>query len=142
MRILGIDLGKKRIGLALSDALGILASPFEVFEYDSSAYALNRITAAAKDNGVEKMVIGLPLNMNGTRGPEAEGVQAFAEVLEETSGIPVVCWDERLTTTQAQKALLEGDVSRENRRVRADMVAAALLLQAYLDTYRNREGSS
>jgi putative Holliday junction resolvase len=139
---LGIDLGEKRIGLALSDALGILASPLEVFEYDSQETALEHILAVVKRSDVKKVVVGLPLNMNGSRGPEAQAAEAFADMLKQILEVPIVCWDERLTTSQAEKALLEADVSRAGRRTRKDMVAAALLLQAYLDTAAGKEASS
>jgi len=141
VRVLGIDLGEKRIGLALSDAMGILASPFEVFEYESKEEALRRVGEVVKRERVKEVVVGLPLRMDGSPGPQAEAAKAFAAALEEMVEAAVICWDERLTSVQAQRALLEGNVSRAGRRMRADMVAAALLLQSYLDARREREGS-
>ncbi len=134
MRTLGIDLGEKRIGLALSDPLGVIASPLEVFEFAGQEEALKHIAAVVRQKGVEEIVVGLPLMMNGTCGPKAEEAKEFAAALQNRVEAPVVCWDERLTTTQAQRALLEGDVSRAGRKMRVDMVAAALLLQSYLDS--------
>lgn len=139
MRALSIDFGEKRIGLALSDPLGLIATPLEVFEYTSREKALARIAATIKRKDAKEVVIGLPLEMNGNRGIKAKEAEEFANSLRKIIDIPVFCWDERLTTAEAQRALLEGDVSRAGRRQRADMVAAALLLQSYLETRRNKE---
>lgn len=138
MRILGIDLGEKRIGLALSDELGIIASPLENYSYSSREKALEYIAAIAKSKAVGEIIMGLPLNMNGSKGPQAENAEAFAEELRQLVTVEVKCWDERLTTAQAQRSLLEGNVSRSDRKQRRDMVAAALLLQSYLDYSKNQ----
>lgn len=142
MRVLGVDLGEKRIGLALSDELGILASPLEVFEFENRPAALQYISEVAKRRQVGEVVIGLPLDMSGSRGVMAEAAEAFAGELREMVEIPVVCWDERLTTAQAERAMLEADTSRAGRRRQIDMVAAALMLQAYLDLRRSKEAAS
>jgi len=142
MRVLGLDLGEKRIGLALSDSLGMVASPLKVLEYESQRAAVEQIAAIVKSKGVGEIVVGLPLEMNGRGGLQAEKAQGFAKALEERVNVPVNCWDERLTTVQAERALLEADVSRKGRKLRADMVAAALLLQSYLDSRRKQGVSS
>jgi putative holliday junction resolvase len=135
MKLLGIDWGQKRVGLALSDALGMLASPLEVFEYKTRPQALERIVAVVQRYRVEAIVVGLPLDMNGDKGPQAQNAEAVAEELRGLVKIPITLWDERLTTAQAQRVLIEGNVSRANRKSRVDMVAAVVLLQAYLDAH-------
>lgn len=142
MRVLGVDLGEKRIGLALSDELAILASPLEVFEFRDRPAALQHIAEVVKRRQVGEIVVGLPLDMRGSRGVMAEAAEAFADELREALGLPVVCWDERLTTAQAERAMIEADTSRAGRRRQIDMVAAALMLQAYLDLRRNQEAAS
>lgn len=120
--------------------MGIVASPLEVYEYEGRRAALNHIAAIAQRHGVDEIVVGLPLDMKGDAGPQAQAAQAFADELRELVSARVVLWDERLTTMQAQRALLEGDVSRAGRRARVDKIAAALTLQSYLDS-RPQEGT-
>ena len=139
MRVLSIDFGEKRIGLALSDSLGLIASPLEVFEYSSREKALDRIAETIKRKEANEVIVGLPLEMNGNRGVKAKEAEEFADSLRKIINIPVFCWDERLTTAEAQRALLEANMSRAGRRQRTDMVAAALLLQSYLEARRNKE---
>ncbi|WP_027091230.1 Holliday junction resolvase RuvX [Cohnella thermotolerans] len=134
MRIMGLDYGDKRIGVALSDAFGWTAQGLEVIERKTENGHLERIRELVRDNGVEAVVVGLPKNMNGTIGPRGEICMAFAEELRQTLGLPVHLWDERLTTVSAQRTLLEADVSRRKRKQVVDKMAAAILLQNYLDS--------
>jgi putative Holliday junction resolvase len=131
---MGLDYGDKRIGVALSDAFGWTAQGLEVIERKTENGHLERIRELVRDNGVEAVVVGLPKNMNGTIGPRGEICMAFAEELRQTLGLPVHLWDERLTTVSAQRTLLEADVSRRKRKQVVDKMAAAILLQNYLDS--------
>lgn len=130
MRILGIDHGSKRIGLALSDELGITAQALPFVR----AEQLDRIVEIVRERAVTQIVIGLPRNMDGSYGPAAEAVRAFIAKLEPLVNVPIRTWDERLTTAQAQRVLIEGDVSRSKRKEKVDSMAAQLLLQSYLDS--------
>lgn len=134
MRILGIDLGDKKIGLALSDPMGWTAQGLGVI----ASKGLDADIAAIKEyidrHEVEKVVIGLPLNMDGSSGPRAEKAKAFASRLEKKLKVPVAMTDERLTTVAAEKLLIEADLSRNKRRKVIDKMAAVIILQNYLDT--------
>lgn len=136
-RILGVDYGAVRIGLALSDPTGFLAQSLEVVKRTSDSQAVERILEIARAHGVDELVVGLPLHMNGSVGDKAEGAKAFAEALRLKLNLPVDMFDERLTTVAAQRVLLEADVSRKKRKQVVDAVAATVLLQTYLD-FRNR----
>lgn len=134
MRILGIDLGDKKIGLALSDPLGWTAQGLGVITSKGSINAdIATINEYVKHYEVEKIIIGLPLNMDGSSGPHAEKARAFAEQLSHKLNIPVEMIDERLTTVAAEKLLLEADLSRAKRKKVIDKMAAVLILQIYLD---------
>ncbi len=133
-RIVGIDYGSRRIGLALSDDGQTLASPRTVAHGEGALYReLERLFA---EESVERLVVGLPLNMDGTVGPKAKEVLAFKERLEKRFGIPVDTSDERLSTVQAEDAMREAGLSFAKRARRVDKVAAQILLQAYLDRRR------
>ncbi|MBW5444991.1 Holliday junction resolvase RuvX [Cohnella sp. CFH 77786] len=134
MRILGLDYGDKRIGVALSDAFGWTAQGLEMIERKREGEDIRRIAELVKEHGVEEIVVGLPKNMNGTVGPRGEICMAFAEELRQNLSLPVHLWDERLTTVAATRTLLEADVSRRKRKMVVDKMAAALLLQNYLDS--------
>ncbi|WP_080840628.1 Holliday junction resolvase RuvX [Cohnella massiliensis] len=136
MRIMGLDYGDKRIGVALSDAFGWTAQGAEVIERKKDNDYLVRIRELVRENEVESIVVGLPKNMNGTIGPRGEICMAFAEELRQKLNVPVELWDERLTTVAAERALLEADVSRSKRKQVIDKMAAAILLQNYLDSRR------
>ena len=136
-RILAVDYGTVRIGLALSDPSGFLAQSLEVLRRRSDPEAIVDIVRIAKDREVLEIVVGLPLNMNGSAGDKAEICRQFAKELEEESGLPVHLFDERLTTVAAQKTLIAQDVRRSKRKQVVDAVAATVLLQTYLD-FRNR----
>ncbi|MGD1083659.1 MAG: Holliday junction resolvase RuvX [Verrucomicrobiota bacterium] len=133
MRILGLDHGSKRVGVALSDETACIAQPLEFIAAEPLAACLERIKAIAADRQVGQIVVGLPRNMNGTYGPAAEAARKFAASLEHALGLPVKLWDERLTSVQANRLLIEAGVSRARRKTKVDQSAAAILLQSYLD---------
>jgi putative Holliday junction resolvase len=133
MRLMGLDYGDKKIGVAISDELGWTAQGLEVIERNKQSYDLERIRNIVEQYGVTEIVVGLPKNMNATIGPRGEICIEFAQTLEHTLNIPVSLWDERLTTVAAQRILLEADVSRKKRKKVIDKMAASLILQGYLD---------
>ena len=136
MRILGLDFGTKRIGVALSDELMITAQGRETIERRDPKSDLEAIKKFIADNGVTEVVVGLPLNMNGTHSEKTREVIAFVEGLTKSIQVPVKTQDERLTTVQAERALLEGDMSRAKRKGLRDMLAAQFILQAYMDSIK------
>ena len=142
MRIMGLDLGSKTVGVAISDPLLITAQGIEIIrrkEENKLRRTLARIEALIVEYEVDRIVLGLPKNMNDTLGERAQLSLAFKEKLERRTGLPVVMWDERLTTVAADKAMMEAGIRRENRKDYVDMIAACLILQGYLDS---RETSS
>ena len=143
MRIMGLDFGSKT-GVAVSDSLLLTAQGLEIIrrkEENKLRQTLARIEALIVEYEVEEIVLGLPRNMNATEGPRVQLTKEFQEKLERRTGLPVVLWDERLTTVAADKAMMEAGIRRENRREHVDKVAAALILQGYLDN-RNLEKSA
>ena len=137
MRYLGVDLGKKRTGLSISDATGLIARPLEVVAGGADAAALGRaLRPIVEREEVEGLVLGLPRRMGGEEGPEAVHARAVGVHLARALGLPVEMWDERLSTVEATERLIEAGVSREDRRAVVDKVAAALILQAFLDAQR------
>lgn len=137
MRILGLDLGQKRIGVAVSDPLGITAQGLTVISYEKEAEALERLAAICREQHVTKIVAGLPLHLSGARGAAAVQVERFASALEEHTGIPVEFMDERLTTRAAERTLIAGKVRRKERKEVRDMLAAVLILESFLSSARN-----
>ena len=133
MRVLGIDYGDARIGVALSDELGILASPLQTYKSQSMRKDIDYIASIAKENNCGKIVIGLPLNMNGTEGDRVSKTKSFGNVLEKVAGIPVVYKDERLTTVQVERFFEQANVKKDKRKQIVDKTAAVLILQSYLD---------
>jgi putative pre-16S rRNA nuclease len=133
MRVLALDHGTKRIGVALSDETATIAQPLEFIPAEPLAKALERIKEIVVEKQVREIVVGLPRNMNGTYGPAAESARKFAATLREALGIPVKTWDERLTTVQANRFLIEAGLRREQRKTKVDQSAAAILLQSYLE---------
>jgi putative holliday junction resolvase len=133
MRICGLDVGDKTIGVALSDELGWTAQGLEVIRRKNLELDLTRLGEIARQYGVERWVVGMPRNMNGTYGPRAESTRAFIADLEGRLGLPVETYDERMTTVAATRVLLEADVSRAKRKQVIDKMAAAVILQGYLD---------
>jgi putative Holliday junction resolvase len=132
-RILALDPGTKRIGVALSDELGWTAQPLETFERKSLNVDIAHINELVRRHEVREIVVGMPIQLNGRMGPAAQSAQQFLEALQAAVGIPVVAWDERLTTKAAEQMLIEADVSRKKRKGAVDRVAAALLLKSYLE---------
>jgi putative holliday junction resolvase len=126
-----------RIGLAISDGLGITAQPLAVVANRDHEAALKEMERVIADREVTHIVVGLPIQMNGTEGPAAAEVRAFAEVLTLRLKLPIEFWDERLSTAQAERAMLDADLSRASRKVRRDKVAAQIFLQSYLDAHRS-----
>ncbi|HHT66431.1 MAG: Holliday junction resolvase RuvX [Caldicoprobacterales bacterium] len=138
MRILSMDVGDKRIGMAVSDALGWTAQGIETLVRRSNQYDMEFIKNVLEQYQPQTIVIGLPRNMNGSLGPQGEKTKAFSESLQDFYSGEIVFWDERLTTVSAHKAMIEADISRKKRKQRVDQVAAVLILQSYLD-YLNRK---
>ncbi len=137
MRILGLDYGSKTVGVAVSDPLGITAQPVETIwrkQENHLRKTLSRIEEIIREYEAGQIVLGLPVNMNSTVGERALKSLEFRQMLERRTGLPVVMCDERLTTSQAERALIEGDVRRENRKQYLDTMAAVLILQGYLDS--------
>jgi putative Holliday junction resolvase len=134
---MGLDLGERRIGVALGDPTGFLASALEVLPSRGRARDVASVREIAAREGAEEIVVGVPVNMDGSRGPQAEKSHRFGAALE-AAGLTVVYWDERLTTVEAQRYLRDGGMSRQTRRETIDAAAAAILLQSYLDYRRNR----
>jgi putative Holliday junction resolvase len=137
VRALGIDLGSKRIGVALSDSAGSLATPYEVVPRSGDRHRDHRrIAALAEEAGAERLVVGLPLSLDGSQGPAARAALAEADELATVTGLPVELWDERLTTVSADRDLMALDMKAPARRRVIDKVAAAVMLQAWLDHRR------
>ena len=134
MRVLGIDHGERRIGAALSDALGITASPLTVIEHTSDEGDADTVAALAREQGVGAVVVGVPISMDGSIGPQAKRAAYFARLLSGRLDMPVDTIDERLSTREAERRLAEGGRRRSRRREGVDAAAAAVLLQAYLDS--------
>jgi putative Holliday junction resolvase len=134
MRSLGIDHGTKRIGIAISDELGMIAHPMEFILAEPFAKFLGRLKEIIHEKEVEQLVVGMPRNMDGSYGPAALKVQQFVAVLKESLAMPIALWDERLTSTQANRFLVQANVRREKRKEKVDQTAAAILLQSYLDS--------
>ena len=133
MRILGLDIGTKTIGIDVSDELSLIAQGLFTLKRKGLQSDIRELEKLIEEHSVEKIVIGLPKNMNNTLGPSANMVLAFIEELKKCVDLPVVTWDERLSTVAAEKALLEADMSRKKRKRVIDTVAAQLILQGYLD---------
>lgn len=136
MRIMGLDYGSKTVGVAVSDALGLTAQGIEIVRRKSEnklRQTLALIEEIAKEYGVEKIVLGFPKHMNNDIGERAEKSLEFKEMLERRTGLPVVMWDERLTTVEADRTMMETGIRRENRKEYVDMIAAVFILQGYLD---------
>ena len=135
-KIMGLDVGDKRIGIAMSDLLRFTAQGNETYNRADDEKDMAYIANMFKENDAEYIVCGLPKNMNGTVGPQAEKVMAFADAISEKFGIRIVYVDERLTTVQAERMLIEADVSRGKRRKVIDKLAAVNILQSHLDSIR------
>jgi len=133
MRILALDHGSKRIGVAVSDPTKTIAQPLEYILTEPFAALLERLKKLLAEQEVDLILIGLPRNMDGSYGPAAEKVQTFVAALKSAVTVPIRLWDERLTSSQANKVLIQGGVRRNERKEKVDKMAAAILLQSYLD---------
>lgn len=140
MRILGLDVGQRTIGVAVCDPLGLTAQGLTTIRRTNKEKDIEEIRKFCDEYNVEVIVIGLPKNMNGTIGPSGEIIMAFAKLIEEKVEIEIKFWDERLTTVAANRAMLEADLSRNKRKKIVDKMAATYILQGYLDLlYRERQ---
>lgn len=138
-RIIGLDYGSKTVGVALSDPLRMTAQAVETIkrrDENKLRQTLARIEEIIKNEGVDRIVLGYPKNMNNTIGDRAHKTQAFADMLQRRTGLEVVLWDERMSTMAATRTLIEGEVRRENRKAYVDQLAAVFILQGYLDYIR------
>lgn len=140
MKVLGLDLGTRTCGIAISDALGMMAHGVETFRFEENQYkkAIQHVQELVKTHRVSKIVLGLPKNMNGSIGERGQVTQEFAKKLEEATNVTVILWDERLTTMQVERVLIQADVSRSKRKKVVDKLAATIILQSYLDSNQAR----
>jgi putative pre-16S rRNA nuclease len=136
MRLLGLDIGDRTIGVSVSDPLGYTAQGITTIRRKSEEYDLNELEKICNEYNVEKIISGLPKNMNGSVGPQGEKVLELCEKIKEKLNLPIIMWDERLTTAAAHKAMIEGDLSRKKRKKIVDKIAAIYILQGYLDSIR------
>lgn len=136
MRIMGLDVGTKTVGVAVSDALGWTAQGIETVKIDEAngEFGIDRIAELVKEYTITEFVVGFPKNMNNTVGPRGEASENYKKLLEEHFSLPVKLWDERLTTMAAERMLIEADVSRKKRKQVIDKMAAVMILQGYLDS--------
>lgn len=136
MRTMGLDVGSKTVGIALSDELGWTAQGLKTLKIneEENVFGFDELGEIIKEYEVSKVVVGLPKNMNGSIGPRGEASQFFARELEDRFGVPVILWDERLTTVAAERVLLEADLSRKKRKKVIDKMAAMMILQGYLNS--------
>lgn len=135
-RWMGLDVGDVRIGVALTDPLRVMAQPYRVVTRRTTETAIEEIVELAKANGIERIIVGIPLAQDASRGPMAQRISEFAQSLRRAIAIPVIEWDERFSTRQATRALRQGKVPRKKRKESVDKTAAALILQNYLDAQR------
>lgn len=133
-KILGLDYGEARIGVAVSDVFGMVATPMETVCEKNRDLQLEKTAEIVSANNIGKIVVGYPKRMDGTIGHRAEYTKAFAEELSERTGVEFVLWDERLSSTEAHRILEEGGVSGKKRKTKVDKIAAVIILQGYLDS--------
>ncbi|WP_175990933.1 Holliday junction resolvase RuvX [Bacillus sp. Marseille-Q1617] len=138
MRVMGLDVGSKTVGVAISDALGWTAQGIETVRINEEEgdFRIERIKELAKEYEVDTIIVGLPKNMNNTIGPRGEASKSYGDLIERELSIPVKYWDERLSTMAAERVLLEADVSRKKRKKVIDKMAAVMILQGYLDSQK------
>ncbi len=134
MRILGLDVGDRTIGIAVSDPLGFTAQGITTINRKNNEYDIDELIKICKEYSIESIVCGLPKNMNGTLGEQGQKVLDFCSLIEENITIPIKMWDERLTTAAANRAMLEANLSRAKRKKIVDKIAATYILQGYLDS--------
>lgn len=136
MRVLALDVGERRIGAAISDPLGVIATPLTVVERGGGVRDFERLIALAEEHEAERILVGMPVSMDGAARMQARAVQRFVDELAERSPLPVETLDERLTTVEAERRMMEAGASASKRRAERDAAAAAVLLQAYLESRR------
>ncbi len=136
MRLMGLDVGDKRIGIAISDELGFTAQPLVLYERKGPRQDATFIKEKLQELGINELVIGMPYMMKGGLSTQANRVVQFADMVKAVCPVQVIFWDERFTTLQANRSMLEGDLSRRNRKSKVDVIAAQLILQGYLDSLR------
>ncbi|MGZ4964980.1 MAG: Holliday junction resolvase RuvX [Limisphaerales bacterium] len=134
MRVLALDHGTKRVGLAISDETGTIAQPLTFLPAEPIAGFLEGLKKVVAEKNVDSILIGIPRNMDGSYGPAAEKARKFVEQIKAVVSIPIRTWDERLTTVAANRALIEGGMRRDQRKVKVDQTAAAIMLQSFLDS--------
>lgn len=135
MVILGVDYGSRRVGLAITDSEEIIATPLKTLQVRDAHDAARKVAEVARARQVALIVVGLPLNMNGSVGPKAAEIQAFVSIVQQQVPCQVLTWDERLSTVTAEDALLEAGLTRKKRRQRIDKVAAQVILSDFLQTW-------
>jgi len=133
MKILGLDVGSKRIGVAVSDELGITSRGLLVIERKSNEEIYRRLKDIISNDAIKEIVVGLPINMNGSHGPQAKAAEAFAGAIKKNFDIPVNLWDERMSTTEVERILIDAGLSRAKRKKKVDKLAAQVILQSYLN---------
>ncbi len=134
MRVLALDHGTKRVGLAISDELGMIAQPLTFLPAEPIAEFLEDLKKVVAEKNVDSILVGIPRNMDGSYGPAAEKARKFVEQVKGVVSVPIRTWDERLTTVAANRALIEGGMRRDQRKIKVDQTAAAIMLQSYLDS--------
>lgn len=134
-RTLGIDYGERRVGLAISDELGMMAMPLDILSVQSFKQVVRDVLSLCQEKQVAVIVVGLPLNMDGSRGPAVEAVERFVRELRQQDNRPVELWDERMSSRQVERMLIDSDVSRSRRKGLVDKLAAQVVLQSYLDAH-------
>lgn len=140
MRIMSLDVGSRTIGVACSDALKLTAQGIETIRRTSLEKDFNRLQALIEEYKVAEIVVGLPKNMDGSSGDRVEKTKEFVEKMQQVITVPIVYWDERLSTVMAERSLIEADLSRKKRKGLIDKMAAIVILQGYLDRLRNQGG--
>ena len=133
-RIMALDYGEVRIGVAMTDLLQMIASPFETYIRKDIQSDINHMCSLIKDNSVKLVVVGLPLNMDGTEGDRAQKTRQFVDLLKEKSNVEFIFQDERLSSVEAEEILIEGGMKRKDRKVTIDKIAAAIILESYLNS--------
>lgn len=141
-RYLGIDFGQKRVGVAISDEEHIISFPLGVVPNSGPRPVVAEISRLVKERAVSRIIVGLPLNLDGSRGAAAQGVEKFAGQLKEQLNVPVELWDERLTSKAAERAMIAGGLSRARRKQSIDQATAQIILQSYLDAHGNQKVQS
>jgi len=142
MRVLGLDMGTKTIGVALSDEAGMTAQPVMTLKRKGMDADIRALKKSIDENDVMTIVVGMPINMDGSMGERSRQVEAFIGRLKATTGLPVIAWDERLSTVAVTRVLIDGDVSRKKRKEVVDKMAASYILQGYLDSLSGPRNAS